>query len=412
MSGRIGPYTTRRLSRWAIATDHKLRLRGLRVGTRYRLSLSLAAWATLYGRISLARHYAEIAQDIRRRGIDHDAASQTTATYVIPPEVALGIGHMLLQAWPLAASGLLGQRSIIHFERSSASSANEYLLDLLFGNPSHKTTQRQNQGVWTLTPLLNPLPNGPAHIYDSISAGLHETGQAYGFIGLPGDDLKIASSEIENLGLDAKAPTVGVHLRTTTHDTTNPRNVDRGTYRKAVDLLLGRGYQVIELGRGVREPLALNSNYIDLAGFEHSPLLDAFVFATSKFFLGTASGPYLGPGLFGTRCLVTNIDSVAFCPDYPGAVHVPRRVIPPGPKCRFAVADAINAGYYTGDQILDSQHPYQALSPTDIASAVEWMIDNEAVDLRQIRHHITLDGDATPWSYRDPAILDPDELAN
>lgn len=114
------------------------------------------------------------------------------------------------------------------------------------------------------------------------------------------------------LGVPRDAWHVCLHVRSPgyklSHDDLHAAlNADIGTYNLAIAAIVQRGGWVIRMGDPAMPKLPVMRNVVDYA---HSPQrsakMDILMAATSRFFLGTSSGPLYVPALYGVPSVVTN----------------------------------------------------------------------------------------------------------
>jgi putative glycosyltransferase (TIGR04372 family) len=127
---------------------------------------------------------------------------------------------------------------------------------------------------------------------------------------------------------------VGLHLRSGGDITRAGRNASFKNYVSSIEMIQERGGWVIGLGQDYAEnyPTLRLKNFINSAGFGLSTLdlevLNIFVWANSKFFIGSLSGGTNVPGMFGTPILWADIHPLAhFRPPASRDRILPRRVL-------------------------------------------------------------------------------------
>jgi putative glycosyltransferase (TIGR04372 family) len=130
---------------------------------------------------------------------------------------------------------------------------------------------------------------------DSAEEKLHDFGEKLKALGV---------SETDKLAV--------IHVR----DTGNPsdlRNASIENYSESIKELLKNGYKVFRIGNDIMPKSSIcNEGFFDLTqGKLANYLEDFFLLALCDLFIGTTSGPYGFPLLFGKPTLVTNLTSPA-----------------------------------------------------------------------------------------------------
>jgi putative glycosyltransferase (TIGR04372 family) len=118
---------------------------------------------------------------------------------------------------------------------------------------------------------------------------------------------------LETMGVPADAWYVTFHAREPGYrDGKNIsedfRNVNPESYTEAIKEITSAGGWVFRMGHENTTPMQPMPNVIDYAHGRHrSDWMDVFLFATSRFTIGTSSGPYIVSRLFGVPVLLTNL---------------------------------------------------------------------------------------------------------
>ena len=118
---------------------------------------------------------------------------------------------------------------------------------------------------------------------------------------------------LAKLGVPRDAWYVCLHVRQPGYrDGGNPsenfRNANPFTYLKAIEAITNQGGWIIRLGDPISmTPLPVMKNVLDYAHSSYrSPLMDVFLCATCKFCVGTSSGVYNIPRMFGRPVILSN----------------------------------------------------------------------------------------------------------
>jgi putative glycosyltransferase (TIGR04372 family) len=110
---------------------------------------------------------------------------------------------------------------------------------------------------------------------------------------------------LERFGMRKGDWFVGLHVRDAADK--NNRDSDISAYNMAIKTITNRGGWVIRMGNPSMPPIPAMSRVIDYAHDKsRSDVIDVFLWARSRFFIGTQSGPYMVPYTFGVPCLLTN----------------------------------------------------------------------------------------------------------
>jgi putative glycosyltransferase (TIGR04372 family) len=102
-------------------------------------------------------------------------------------------------------------------------------------------------------------------------------------------------------------------------------NADIGTYMLAIRAIIARGGWVIRMGDSSMSALPAISGLVDYANSEDKcDWMDVFLWAASKFFIGTSSGPLTVPASFGVPVLYTNCCGMGFSPALGRSLVIPK----------------------------------------------------------------------------------------
>ena len=104
------------------------------------------------------------------------------------------------------------------------------------------------------------------------------------------------------------------------------RNAGVANYVRAVQEIIARGGRVVWLGEsGTDLPAELARHLINYADSAlRSPMLDVFLCAACRFFIGTSSGISHVPGMFGVSAVFTNVSPPFSRPWRKGDLWIPR----------------------------------------------------------------------------------------
>jgi putative glycosyltransferase (TIGR04372 family) len=103
------------------------------------------------------------------------------------------------------------------------------------------------------------------------------------------------------------------------------RDADINTYTLAMQSIVERGGWVIRMGSPKMKPLPKMPQVIDYAHSEiRSDWMDVFLWSQCRFFIGTNSGPFFIPSLFGVPCVLTNWIPLATPPLFGNSLFIPK----------------------------------------------------------------------------------------
>jgi putative glycosyltransferase (TIGR04372 family) len=126
------------------------------------------------------------------------------------------------------------------------------------------------------------------------------------------DELESIKRRRTALGVPPDAWHVCLHVRSPgyklSHDDLHTAlNADIGTYNLAIAAVVQRGGWVIRIGDTSMPKLPIMKNVVDYAySPQRSAEMDISMVATSRFFIGTSSGPLYVPALYGVPSVITN----------------------------------------------------------------------------------------------------------
>lgn len=367
------------------------------------VALAVASQATYGGNVNVARQATERVVAIERQVLQSQQDWPPSHLF-LGNDVSKSIGHIGLQAWALHVSNGSGVMDHPPIVQTPANVANEYLQELCL-SPKASTDEPSpsRSGLVEMTPLINPLRSAPTHTYDAISAGIHEN--VLGRMQMPPEGIDRGEAFLQNLGFSRRSPFVGVHLRVLRGNAEQSRNVNTRTYSRAIDTILDAGFQVVQMGKHPAHDVTAKTGYLNLTKLPYPATLDAFILSQCAFFFGTASGPYIFPSLFGVPCLVSDISSFAFSPDYPKTVHVPRRVVSKSSGSPLPLHLALERGLYRGDLRETEEYSYVDIPAEELEQAVLWMLEHFNELDPDFKVRINLDTSNLPHSLREPLVF-------
>ena len=270
------------------------------------------------GRVSKAISAWRLAAAIRASGrnVFCPPASSPPLT-LLGRRWAIAIGHIALLGpiIKLAEGGKFPSRHIrlyVDAERV----ANDYLLGLLREHveilplPGHGGEGRRCVEFDDAGFELLETRDGPKFLYEACYLGEKLWLGRSPLLAFPQADAKHCQAQLANLGIFAGDWFVTVHIRGPAYrsDPDDGRNASIASYAEAIGEICKRGGKVLWLGeRGTPLPHGVASHVVNYADSAcRSPMLDIYVCAHSRFFLGTTSGIAHVPALFGVPTLFTN----------------------------------------------------------------------------------------------------------
>lgn len=250
----------------------------------------------------------------------------------------IAIGHIALlgPVIKLAQCGRMPRRTI-HLYVDSNGVANSYLLSLLREHvqivqaPVYGSVDSQRVEIEQAGFEMVETCDGPTFLYEACCLGEQLWAERPALLNIPAADAQRAATQLASLGILAKDWFVGLHVRGPGYrrDPDDARNASISNYAEAVDEVLKRGGKVVWLG-DTRTPLpdAIRSKVINYADSpQRSPMLDVFLCARSRFFVGTTSGISHVPALFGVPTLFTNTWPPFARPWRAGDVWIPKSLV-------------------------------------------------------------------------------------
>lgn len=205
-------------------------------------------------------------------------------------------------------------------------------------------------------------------------------------IRLNGQDRDYGQNLLMRAGLRPPDWYVGLHVREGGFHGDGPgtiaahRSARVDDYFEAIDEITARGGWVIRLGDRSMTPLPRMARVIDYAhSAMKSPRMDVFLFATSRFVIGTTSGPTNAIQSFGTPMLVTNAISNDSQPWTANTKFILKRVYDRRHKRYLSLNEIYRQplrSYLINNEIL-RRHGYEVQSNTrdEIRRAVQDMLD-------------------------------------
>jgi putative glycosyltransferase (TIGR04372 family) len=162
---------------------------------------------------------------------------------------------------------------------------------------------------------LEPLSDGVDNYFWQAYAEISRAWEQGGFgplLALSHEELRRGDIALESLGVPKNAWYVCLHARSAGYknmhdDLHDTLNADIYSYDLAVGAIVERGGWVIRMGDPSMPQLPPMTNVIDYAhSRQKSALMDIFLCATCRFYVGTSSGLAYVPPLFGVRSVLTN----------------------------------------------------------------------------------------------------------
>ncbi len=160
------------------------------------------------------------------------------------------------------------------------------------------------------------------------------------------------------------------------------RNADVMTYVQAMEAVVASGGYAVRVGDATMTPLPSIHGVVDYA---HSPqksdLMDIYLCARCRFFVGTNSGLGLVPAVFGVPCAMTNWSPIALPQWYPRDVGIPKLIYSED-LGRMLTLDEMftgRAGWEQFDAFFE-EHRLRIVdnTPEDITALVEEMLERDA----------------------------------
>lgn len=182
---------------------------------------------------------------------------------------------------------------------------------------------------------------------------------------------------LQAMGVPPGAWFVALHVREDRWD--RVRDAPVASYLPAIQAITARGGWVVRMGDPAMTPLPPLPQVVDYALGPHKrEWMDVYLWAATRFFLCTLSGPYQVPPTFGRPCLLTNLAPV-YAPAWYGAdVVLPKRYWLPA-EDRFLTLPELFA---TGIGMVSSSGRLASLgvelvdnTPEELREAVEEMLD-------------------------------------
>jgi putative glycosyltransferase (TIGR04372 family) len=215
------------------------------------------------------------------------------------------------------------------------------------------------------------------------------------------------------IGIDPDRPLVVLHARHSAYHAIGKqafRDAPIDSYREAIELLLGKGYQVVRIGDRKMPRLALkHERYVELpfvSGYFNA--LDPFLISRASFMIGCQSGPCAFARAFGIPLLSVNavlhytllpsIREMACFKRYFITEHGQRREMPLG--------EALSRGV----QFFDNGHQFAAAG-IDVETARSSEIAAAAIDMLEWLDQPDLPETPEQRAFRDQVAAMADDLA-
>jgi putative glycosyltransferase (TIGR04372 family) len=176
-------------------------------------------------------------------------------------------------------------------------------------------------------------------------------------------------SVLQLLGMPKDGWFVTLHVREgDTQTNTANANASISSYRKAISAITDRGGWVIRMGHPGMRRLSEVPRVVDYANSPHkSAIMDVFLWASTRFHIGTASGPLTVPPTFGRPVLYTNAPALGLTVDSQNSRMLPKLWV-----------SSKNGRKFTFEQMLES--PIGWTVSRNLGPAYE-IVDNSAEDL-------------------------------
>jgi putative glycosyltransferase (TIGR04372 family) len=180
------------------------------------------------------------------------------------------------------------------------------------------------------------------------------------------------------LGVPIGEPYICIHIRTSGFSTKDDlvhqhRNFQLSTFKEAIDEILSRGYYCILMGDSSAQRISISSKVIDYAHSEYkSDMMDVFLCATAKFFLGNSSGLFILSTAFGTPCALSNMLPFACTGFTKKDISIPK-----------ILKNSITGEYLKYSQILENGVANYRNAKQYEMSGIE-VISNSGIDIRNL----------------------------
>jgi len=134
----------------------------------------------------------------------------------------------------------------------------------------------------------------------------------YNFQTMPSNFLEREAEALKLMGISPQSKIAVLHVRDT-GDSNDSRNANIANYRKAVRELIKNDFMVIRIGDSRMRSIDIDeTGFFDLTKTKGSGKVSDFaLFSRCDAFIGTTSGPFGFPLLFGKPTLVTNLTSIS-----------------------------------------------------------------------------------------------------
>ncbi|MBI1776255.1 MAG: TIGR04372 family glycosyltransferase [Proteobacteria bacterium] len=165
--------------------------------------------------------------------------------------------------------------------------------------------------------------------------------------------------------------------------TTDFRNADIATFVPAIQAIIAAGGWVFRIGKDVARPLPLqHERVIDYAASGRSDLLDLFLLAHCRFFLGTPAGPGDAGRLFNMPCLYVNAVPPGFCPFGAQTIYISKKLRHRNGGAPVRLADYLALvaqdpsmlAFFSDDGLASAGLVYEDNTPEEIEAATKEML--------------------------------------
>ena len=194
-------------------------------------------------------------------------------------------------------------------------------------------------------------------------------------LSLPDEYEQAGRQALVRLGMPADAWFVTLHVRQSGR---NLRNANPATYRDGIRKITDAGGWVVRIGGPRAAPLAPMERVLDYAALDwRDEMVDVFLMARPRFFLGTNSGPVFVAGTFGVPALLTNWTPIGMQWHYTDSVTIPQLLWSNDKRRALTFAEQLAEPFGFTDSVRRLRQLGMAPianSPDEIAEAVEEMM--------------------------------------
>lgn len=155
------------------------------------------------------------------------------------------------------------------------------------------------------------------------------------------------------------------------------RNARISEYRQMVKEVLQKGYSVVLVGSQKANPLNIKDPKI--YDYAHSdfkaPILDIYFMSRCALFVGTNSGPFAVPGLYGTPALITNFTPIGNSLGFPQYFYLPKKIWNKKNRTFMSFLQQLEAPQAYAQQIVsvDKNYTYLENTSAELRAAGLWI---------------------------------------